>query len=51
MTPLYNRLARFLSPTMTRVAMVMIYSALLVMILMFLITPAQFELVYLDLGR
>jgi hypothetical protein len=50
MTPLYNRLARFLPVAMTRVAMVIVYAALMVMILTFLISPAEFELVYLDLG-
>jgi len=51
MTPLYNKLARFLPPTTTRMAMVIIYALLIVMIVTFLIPPTQFELVYLDLGR
>jgi hypothetical protein len=51
MTPLYNSLARFLPSALTRVAMVIIYAALIVMIVTFLIPPTYFELVYLDLGR
>jgi len=51
MTPLYNKLARFFSPIMTRVVMVTIYSTLLITIVLFLITRTQFELIYLDLGR
>jgi hypothetical protein len=51
MTPLYNRLSRFLTPAITRVAMVVIYAVLMVMITAVLIPPQHFELVYLDLGR
>jgi hypothetical protein len=51
MTPLYNTLGRFLPPALTRFVMAAIYASLIVMIVTFLIPPAQFELVYLDLGR
>lgn len=51
MTPLYNKLARFLPTAMTRVVMVAIYAALIVVIVMFLIPPGHFEIVYLDLGK
>ncbi len=51
MTPLYNSLSQFLPPAMTRIAMVAIYAALIVMIVTFLIPPSKFELIYLDLGK
>lgn len=51
MTTLQKQLARFLPPALTRVTLVAIYAALLIMIVMFLITPAQFEMVYLDVGK
>jgi len=51
MTPLYNRLASRLPPTVTRVAMVIIYAVTIVAITAYLIPPQFFELVYLDVGR
>jgi xanthine/uracil permease len=51
MTPLYIKLSRFFPPLVTQVLMVGIYAALIVMIVNFMIPPAHFELVYLDLGR
>jgi hypothetical protein len=51
MTPLYNRLSRFLPPIATRLAMMAVYAVLLVLIVTFLIPPGHFDLLYLDLGR
>lgn len=51
MTPLYNMLNRRLPAKLTNFVMVMIYAALIVTIVNFLVSPAAFELVYLDLGR
>lgn len=51
MTPLYQKLARWLPPPLVRLALVAVYAALIVLIVTFLIPPGHFELVYLDLGR
>jgi hypothetical protein len=51
MTPLYKSLIRLLPPPMTRLAMAVIYAALIVMIVTFLIPPGNFEVIYLDLGK
>ena len=51
MTPLYEKLSRYLPSQVVPFAMATIYAALLVMIVTFLIPPGPFELVYLDLGR
>jgi hypothetical protein len=50
-TPLYEKLVRWLPPPLARLAMVAVYAALIVLIVTFLIPPGHFELVYLDLGR
>jgi hypothetical protein len=36
---------------MARLAMALIYAALIVMIVTFLIPPGNFEVIYLDLGK
>jgi len=51
MTPLYNKLTRYLSPAASSVLLAIIYAALLVLIAMFLGSRATFDLIYLDLGR
>ena len=51
MTPLYNHLSRLLPPALTRIAMVAIYAAFIVLIVTFLIPPLAIELIYLDLGK
>jgi len=50
-TPLHTFLNRFLPPTLSKLAMVAVYATLIVLIVMFLIPPRSFELIYLDLGR
>ena len=51
MTPLYDRLSALLPTKVARVTLAIIYAALIVLIVTFLISPTQFELVYLDVGR
>lgn len=51
MTPLHERLSRWLPPPLAQLAMVVIYACLMVLIVTFLIPPGFFELVYLDMGR
>jgi predicted PurR-regulated permease PerM len=50
MTPIYDRLERYLPPFAARLALSVFYAALIVLIVTLLITPTPFELVYLDLG-
>ena len=50
MTPFYHKLSQYLPPALTRVVMVFVYAALMVLIVTLLIPPSHFELVYLDLG-
>jgi hypothetical protein len=51
MTPLYNKLTRFLPPAMSCFIMVIVYAALLILIVTFLSSRGQIDLIYLDLGR
>lgn len=51
MTPLYNSLVRLLPAPVARLTLAVIYAALIVMIVTFLIPPGTFEVIYLDLGK